>query len=174
VEQSPNKSKVSKIARNRRCCASAKSYGPGLHTIFNAWVCALGLKVNPDARCMPDFYNDGRLLVQCALASCSIDWKAIVAFFLCHEYIEGSIDDVPIDRRFPSTRRQTSDSVLQMRNMDRKIGDLEAESLMAPLSTSNNINFDEWRLRSEEDSDDSEDDSEDSEDDGGGRDASKI
>jgi hypothetical protein len=58
--------------------------------------------------------------------------------------------------------------------MDRKIGDLEAESLMAPLSTSNNIDFDEWRLRSEEDSDDSEDDSEDSEDDGGGRDASKI
>jgi hypothetical protein len=63
--------------------------------------------------------------------------------------------------------------------MDRKIGDLEAESLMAPLSTSNNINVDEWRLRSEEDSDDSENDSkedseDDGEDDGGGRDASKI
>jgi len=59
--------------------------------------------------------------------------------------------------------------------MDRKIGDLEAELLMAPLSTSNNINFDEWRLRSEEDSDDSEEGSEeDSEDDGGGRDAGKI
>ena len=151
----------------------------GLHTIFNAWVCALGLEVNPDARCMPGFYNDGRLLVQCALASCSIDWKTIVAFLLCHKYIEGSIDDVPIDRRFPSTRRQTSDSALQMRNMDRKIGDLEAESLMAPLSTSNNINFDQWRLRSEEDSGDSENYSEEdsengSEDDGGGRDAGKI
>ena len=55
--------------------------------------------------------------------------------------------------------------------MDRKIGDLEAESLMVPLSTSNNINFDEWRLRSKEDSDTREDDSED---DGGGRDASKT
>ncbi|OCK83433.1 hypothetical protein K432DRAFT_440852 [Lepidopterella palustris CBS 459.81] len=126
------------IQRNNWAC--------GLHTIFNAWVCAMGLRVNANATFTNTFYETSRWVVNCALAGL-INWKTIFAFFRCWNYIEGSINDVPQDRRFEFTRRQMGQDALYERIQEYVFNDTILETTpthLAPLEFSNNVPFAAW------------------------------
>ncbi|KAF2790443.1 hypothetical protein K505DRAFT_390797 [Melanomma pulvis-pyrius CBS 109.77] len=80
----------------------------GSHTIINAWILAMGLTPDPN---VGENFDDNTLQHLNRLISIAcfgiLDWMTLAAFLICRELvIETSIDDVPLDRRFLSTRAQ--------------------------------------------------------------------
>lgn len=88
----------------------------GIHTVLNAWICALNLTPSEDSPTKEkDFYKDARDLIQAAVVGL-VDWSIIAAFLLCQKLVrERTLNAVPEDRRFHVTKLQTTMGDLEKR-----------------------------------------------------------
>ena len=125
----------------------------GLHTILNAWACAMGLTLDADcARLGAEhrFARKAMALVNEALAG-QTDWMQLVTFLQAYEYVvETSPHDVPEDRRFSASVRQTNETALEERTAalaDQDTAILLPENLddvATPYDLRNNVAFRRW------------------------------
>ncbi|KAF2645958.1 hypothetical protein P280DRAFT_532395 [Massarina eburnea CBS 473.64] len=93
-----------------------KDSGCGHHTIINAWILALGLTPSQTVTGQPgNMYGEFEDLLQIALSGV-LDWKTLVAWLFCMGITnEKKLEDVPLNRRFMTTRRQENEGELDWR-----------------------------------------------------------
>ncbi|EUC42995.1 hypothetical protein COCMIDRAFT_102053 [Bipolaris oryzae ATCC 44560] len=119
----------------------------GHHVLINAWIIAMGLHFNPEAKFTTDIYKQLYTLSQAALAG-FLDWRTLVAWFFAQELtVERSFGAVPENRRFGHTAVQRDEGALGERIAEQYADQdaaLEMHSLaQVPYDYSNNFHTEE-------------------------------
>ncbi|XP_014557301.1 hypothetical protein COCVIDRAFT_97548 [Bipolaris victoriae FI3] len=119
----------------------------GHHVLINAWIIAMGLHFNPEAKFTTEIYKQAYTLTQAALAGI-LDWRTLVAWFFWHKLtVERTFDAVPKNHRFGRTVVQRDEGALGDRIREQyAVLDtvLEKHSLaQVPYDHSNNFHTEE-------------------------------
>ncbi|KAF5847477.1 hypothetical protein GGP41_000174 [Bipolaris sorokiniana] len=115
----------------------------GHHVLINAWIIAMGLHFDPEAKYTSEIYKQLYTLAEAATAGI-LDWRTLVAWFFWHKLtIERNFDAVPENRRFRHTVVQRDERVLGDRIREQYAVEdarLEMHSLaQVPYDYSNNF-----------------------------------
>jgi hypothetical protein len=117
----------------------------GHHTIINAWIIALGLHPDKEAKYTDSTYRVIYQLAQAAVAGI-LDWKTLAQWLVARKLtMEKSAEDVPVFRRFESTRVQKDDNDLgdRIRGYQLEDGTLATMSLTETPYDHPNSNYNE-------------------------------
>lgn len=87
----------------------------GHHVLINAWIIALGLHPNDEAKFNNEIYSQLHTLAQAATSGI-LDWTTLAGWLISHELvIEDQLEYVPEERRFNFTVGQTDEFALDRR-----------------------------------------------------------
>lgn len=114
----------------------------GYHVIVNAWIVALGLHPRADKTFDAQVYQECHTLARAACAGL-LDWASLAAWLVSNKFVDADhVDEVPIDRRFGTTRYWRGEAALQARIAEIRDAEYLVDSLaesLFPYDFSNNV-----------------------------------